>query len=48
VSLANRVDFYILDPMTGRVEYGARNALLERLLRDWLRAKGGAEEKEER
>ena len=34
--LAAQVELLLLDPMREKVKYGARNELLEGLLRDWL------------
>ena len=37
-SLANRVDLLLIDPLSGRVKYGSRSGLVERLLREHLDA----------
>ena len=34
--LAAQVELLLLDPMREKVKYGARNELLEGLLRDWI------------
>lgn len=36
-SVAEAVEDQLRDPLTGRVIYGARNKLLTKLLREWLR-----------
>lgn len=36
--LAARVDLRLLDPLRGRVKYGSRSGLIEKLLTIWLRA----------
>ena len=44
-TLAAEVELLLLDPMREKVRYGARNELMEKLLRDWLngqRAEQGA------
>lgn len=35
-SLAAEVELLLIDPLREKVKYGARNELLEKLLRDWL------------
>lgn len=35
-SLAAQIELLLLDPMREKVKYGARNELLEQLLRDWF------------
>lgn len=35
-SVYRKVHTLLLDPRKGRVEYGAMNALITRLLREWL------------
>lgn len=35
-SIAAQVELLLLDPMRERVKYGARNELVEKLLRSWL------------
>ncbi len=34
--LAGRVEFALLDPITGKTKYGARNTLVVKLLERWL------------
>lgn len=34
--LAGHVDFLLFDPIHGKPRYGARVALLERLMREWI------------
>lgn len=36
-SLLAQVDIHFFDPVTGKPRYGARSALIERLLRKWVR-----------
>lgn len=36
VPLAAEIELRLFDPKTGVVEYGARSALVERLLRQWI------------
>ena len=35
-TLAGRVEFALLDPITGKTKYGARNTLIVKLLERWL------------
>lgn len=35
-TLAGRVEFMLLDPLTGKTKYGARNTLVVKLLERWL------------
>lgn len=35
-SMADRVDLLLLDPVRGKVQYGAFNSLMIRLLNEWL------------
>ena len=35
-SLHDPITLLLCDPVTGKVEYGAMNSLVERLLREWL------------
>lgn len=35
-SLSERLDIMLLDPTRGRIAYGARSHLIERLLREYL------------
>lgn len=37
--LAGEIELFLLNPATGRPRYGARNQLVESLLREWLRAR---------
>lgn len=37
--VANSIELLFLDPLTHRIRYGARNALITQLLRSWLRRK---------
>ena len=34
--IANRIDLLLVDPMSGRSTYGARSALINRLLAEYL------------
>jgi len=34
--LAAEIELLLLDPISGRVTYGARSQLIESLLRDWV------------
>lgn len=43
--LADRVDLTMLDPLTGRVKYGGRQKLIERLLRRHLQEEFTREQK---
>lgn len=36
LSLAAEVELLLLDPLREKVKYGARNELIEKLLREWL------------
>lgn len=40
--LTAKVDLLLLDPMTGRVKYGSRKKLVEKLLREWLNKRVGS------
>ena len=35
-NLAAEIELLLLDPMREKIRYGARNELLERLLREWI------------
>lgn len=35
-SLAYKVDLLLMNPLTGKVKYGARKQLAEKLFREWL------------
>lgn len=34
--LLQKVDILLTNPLSGNIKYGARSALVERLLREWL------------
>ncbi len=34
--LAAKIDLLLLNPMTGKIKYGARSQLIEKILRRWL------------
>jgi len=35
-TLAGRIEFALLDPITGKTKYGSRNTLIVKLLERWL------------
>jgi hypothetical protein len=35
-TLAGRIEFYFLDPITGKPKYGDRGRLITQLLEEWL------------
>lgn len=41
-SLAAEIELYILDPVRRTQAFGARSALVQRLLREWLERQKGA------
>lgn len=40
-TLAGKIEFALLDPITGRTKYGARNTLVVKLLERWLAEQQG-------
>lgn len=38
--ILSKVDLFLTNPETGKPAYGARRALIERLLRQWLAQRG--------